>query len=187
MTYNITTPSEYHRALVERLRAKLCDGLAIESYDEFGKVDITEPSVLIQWEDAHPGQRQNDGRYNHQFMLTAHCIIPKGLPNALLQALDLATEVERLLERRALFREPDGNGGQVLLVSSDQVGMPQIQVNGDTSFLLGIDGVESRGVQWLQPLYLGRSLNDPVEIREGFSLAINPINPDDKGEYHPLE
>lgn len=187
MTYDITTPSAYHQALVERLRAKLVDGLAIEAYDEYGKVELKEPTILIQWEDGHPGQRQNDGRYNHQFMLTAHCVIPKGLPNAVLQALDLATEVERLLERRALFKAPDGHGGQVLLVSSDQVGMPQIQVNGDTSFLLGLDGVESRGVQWLQPLYLGRSLNEPVEFREVVSVAINPDNPDDKSAYRPLE
>lgn len=189
MKYDITTPSQYHTALVERLRANLVDGLAIEAYDEWGKVEITAPTILIQWEDGHPGQRQNDGRYNHQFMLTAHCIIPKGQPNALLQALDLAAEVERLLERRALFKEPAAEAGKpdVLLVSSDQVGMPQIQVNGDTSWLLGIDGVESRGVQWLQPLYLGRSLSDgPGEIRRGISVAINPVNPDDPNSYHPV-
>jgi len=50
--------------------------------------------------------------------------------------------------------------------------MPQIQVNGDTSYLLGIDGVESRGVQWLQPLYLGRSLNGQTEVRGGVSHSI---------------
>lgn len=174
MHYDITTPSQYHTALVERLRVNLVEGLAIESYDEWGKVEIKGPTILIQWEDSHPGQRQNDGRYNHQFMLTAHCIIPKGQPNALLQALDLAAEVERLLERRALFKAPAAEAGQpdVLLVSSDQVGMPQIQVNGDTSYLLGIDGVESRGVQWQQPLFLGRSLNGPVEVRGGVGFTI---------------
>lgn len=189
MHYDITTPSQYHTALVERLRVNLVEGIAIESYDEWGKVEITGPTILIQWEDAHPGQRQNDGRYNHQFMLTAHCIIPKGQANALLQALDLAAEVERLLERRALFKAPAAEAGQpdVLLVSSDQVGMPQIQVNGDTSWLLGIDGVESRGVQWLQPLFLGRSLSDgPSEIRGGISVAINPANADDPNSYHPV-
>jgi len=51
--------------------------------------------------------------------------------------------------------------------------MPQIQVNGDTSYLLGIDGVESRGVQWLQPLFLGRSLNGPVEVRGGVGFTIS--------------
>ena len=189
MHYDITTPSQYHTALVERLRVNLVEGLAIESYDEWGKVEITGPTILIQWEDGHPGQRQNDGRYNHQFMLTAHCIIPKVQPNALLQALDLAAEVERLLERRALFKVPAAEAGQpdVLLVSSDRVGMPQIQVNGDTSYLLGIDGVESRGVQWLQPLYLGRSLSDGAgEIRGGISAAINPANADDPNSYHPV-
>ena len=174
MKYDITTPSQYHDALVERLRVNLFDGLAIESYDEWGKVSITGPTILIQWEDGHPGKRQNDGRYNHQVMLTAHCIIPKGGPRALLQALDLAAEVERLLERRALFKAPATEAGQpdVLLVRSDQVGLPEIQVNGDTSWLLGIDGVESRGVQWLQPLYLGRSLNTPTEVRGGISHSI---------------
>jgi len=111
MHYDITTPSQYHTALVERLRVNLVEGLAIESYDEWGKVEIKGPTILIQWEDSHPGQRQNDGRYNHQFMLTAHCIIPKGQPNALLQALDLAAEVERLLERRALFKAPAAEAG----------------------------------------------------------------------------
>lgn len=187
MHYDITTPSQYHTALVERLRVNLVEGLAIESYDEYGKVDITSPTILIQWEDGHPGPRQNDGRYNHQFLLTAHCVIPKGLPNALLQALDLSAEVERLLERRTLFKEPDGMDGHVLLVNQDQVGQPTIQVNGDTSFLLRLDGVEVRGVQWLQPLYLGRSLNDPIEVRGGIRVAVNPANPDDPSEYNPLE
>lgn len=188
MHYDITTPSQYHTALVERLRVNLVEGLAIESYDEWGKVEITGPTILIQWEDGHPGQRQNDGRYNHQFMLTAHCIIPKGQPNALLQALDLAAEVERLLERRALFKAPAAEAGQpdVLLVSSDQVGMPQIQVNGDTSYLLGIDGVESRGVQWLQPLFLGPSRFEEPETRAGWRFAINPNDPDDPSEYQPM-
>lgn len=77
--------------------------------------------------------------------------------------------------------------GHVLLVNQDQVGQPTIQVNGDTSFLLRLDGVEVRGVQWLQPLYLGRSLNDPVEVRGGIRVAVNPANPDDAGEYLPLE
>nr|AKS10292.1 hypothetical protein [Aeromonas hydrophila] len=80
MKYDITTPSQYHTALVERLRANLVEGLAIESYDEWGKIEIKCPTILIQWEDGHPGQRQNDGRYNHQFMLTAHCIIPRASP-----------------------------------------------------------------------------------------------------------
>ena len=188
MKYEITTPSQYHTALVERLRANLVEGLAIESYDEWGKVEITGPTILIQWEDGHPGERQKDGRYNHQFMLTAHCIIPKGQPNALLQALDLATEVERLLERRALFKEPAAEPGKpdVLLVKSDQVGMPEIQVNGDTSWLLGIDGVESRGVQWLQPLFLGPSQFVEPEVRGGVAFAMNP---DDQNSpsFRPLE
>lgn len=189
MKYDITTPSQYHTALVERLRANLVEGLAIESYDEWGKIEIKCPTILIQWEDGHPGQRQKDGRYNHQFMLTAHCIIPKGQPNALLQALDLATEVERLLERRALFKEPAAEPGQpdVLLVKSDQVGMPEIQVNGDTSWLLGIDGVESRGVQWLQPLFLGRSAFSGSEVRGGIAFAMNPDDPDNPNSYRPLE
>lgn len=189
MKYDITTPSQYHDALVERLRVNLFDGLAIESYDEWGKVEIKCPTILLQWEDSHPGQRQKDGRYAHQFMLTAHCIIPKGVPRALLQALDLAAEVERLLERRALFKEPAAEAGQpdVLLVKSDQVGMPEIQVNGDTSWLLGIDGVESRGVQWLQPLFLGRSAFVDPEVRGGIAFAMNPDDPDNPNSYRPLE
>ncbi|WP_395755336.1 hypothetical protein OT595_15695 [Edwardsiella ictaluri] len=177
MKYDITTPSQYHVALVERLRAHLFDGLAIESYDEFGKVEIGQPTILIQWEDAYPGPRRNDGRYTHHFMLTAHCIIPKGHPNAQLQALDLSAEVERLLERRSLFKVPavDTDAADMLLVSTDQVGMPQIQLNGDTSFLLGLDGVESRGVQWLQPLYLGMSLNSAPDVRDRVRYSVQEM------------
>lgn len=185
MKYDITTPSQYNAALVERLRAKIDNSIAVESYDEFGRVEIKQPTIFIQWEDGHPGIRQNDGRYNHQFMITAHCVIPKAIPNAYLHALDLASEVERLLERRTLFKAPADKPGlpDVLLVHAEQVGMPQIQVNGDTSFLLGLDAVESRGVQWLQPLYLGPSLNGEPEIRGVISVAINAKNPDDLSEY----
>ena len=168
MSYSITTPSEFHDALVARLAVRL-PGIAIEGYDEWGAVDITEPCVLVQWEDSQRGNLRQDGRYQHLFMLTAHCVVPRSLPRAALIALDLATEVERLLDHRTLFLDET----EQLLVRSDQVGVPTVLNNGDTTFLLGLSGMEARGVQWQQPLYLGPSLFEPSEERGGFSWAIS--------------
>ena len=181
MSYIITTPSEFHDALVARLTARL-PSIPVTGYEEWGPVDITGPCVLVQWEDSLRGNLRNDGCYHHLFMLTAHCVVPKTLPRAALIALDLATEVERLLDHRALFFVNDE-----LQVSSDTVGVPTVLNNGDTTFLLGLAGMEARGVQWQQPLYLGPSEFDPSEERANWRWAVNPVNPDDAGEYRPLE
>lgn len=180
MTYNITTPSEFNSALVERLAARL-PGIAVESYDEWGPVDITEPCVLVQWEDAQPGHLRPDGRYQHLYMLTAHCVVPRSHKQAALVAMDMAAEVERLLHHRNLFED----AGQ-LLISAEQVGLPTVLNNGDTTFLLGLRGLEARGVQWQQPLYLGPSLFEPSEERGGIRVALNPENADDAGAFMPV-
>ena len=89
----------------------------------------------------------------------------------MLQAIDLAAEVERLIDQNRFGIDPKCTGA------------PEIQVNGDTSYLFGFDGVVARGVQWIQPLYLGRDYFADDEVRSSIWLAVNPKDPDDHGEY----
>lgn len=167
--YQITSPSSFDEALKERLSLfikKVAPDVVISSYEEWGGTEITGTTLMVQWEDAHPGGIQNDGRYQHSQMLTAHCIVPRAHPNAQLLAMDMAYEVERLLFHRRLWMDE-----KTLLIDPEVVGIPDIQLNGDTSFLIGLAGVAARGVQWQQPLNFGASLVEPSEaIRWGYSI-----------------
>lgn len=165
--YDIQSPSAFDSALKERLALFLPAELTIASYEEWGGHHIKTPTLLIQWEDAHPGQQSNDGRYQHGQMITAHCCIPLSHPNAVMTATDMAFAIERLLFRRQLFLEQGS-----ILVDSEVVGMPDIQNNGDTTFLIGLPNITARGVQWLQPLYFGPSLYEPSPTRNGWSFEI---------------
>ncbi|HHG8731121.1 hypothetical protein ABKS78_23990 [Enterobacter cloacae] len=170
----IATASQFYDQLEAGLRAKLVDSIPVAGYDDIDRPEIKGPTVLIQLEDAHPGRRSPSGRYCHTQMITAHCVVPSSLPRAVLVATDLAYEVERIVDLN--------NWG----ISPECCGQPDIQVNGDTSFLFGWDGVEARGVQWQQNIYLGADYFDADEERAGIRLAVNPKHPDKPGEYHPF-
>ncbi|MGL5370792.1 MAG: hypothetical protein ACRDBF_07175 [Plesiomonas shigelloides] len=174
MVEMIDTPSQYYDRLVSGLTNRLVSTVPVMGYDEYGSIELSGPTVFIQFEDAHPGERRQDGRYQHRLMITAHCVVPASVPRATLVALDLASEIERVL-----FMNTFG-------LSALCCGMPDIQVNGDTSFMLGFDGTESRGIQWIQPLYLGSSEFTDSPVRDGIRFAMNPVNPDDPLAYQPL-
>ncbi|MGL5267154.1 MAG: hypothetical protein ACRC9E_13230 [Plesiomonas shigelloides] len=174
MAEMIESPSQYYDRLVAGLTTRLVGDIPVLGYEDFGSVPLNGPAVFIQFEDAHPSTRRPDGRYQHQFLITAHCVVPASVPRAVLVAIDLASEVERVIDLNTFG------------LSSSCCGQPDIQVNGDTGFMLGVDGVESRGVQWIQPLYLGAGAFTPSPIRDGVRFAVNPDNPDDPNAYRPL-
>lgn len=170
----IDTPGQFYTLLTESLRKTLSDNLGLIEYDEAWKQEITRPTVVVQFEDAHPGTRQATGRYCHRQMVTVHSLIPKSTAKAVLQATDLSMEIERFLDLNRFGIDPKCCGA------------PEIQVNGDTSYLFGFDGIVARGVQWIQPLYLGRDYFEPELPRGGIGLAVNPVDPDDPDAYQPL-
>lgn len=175
MALKITAPGEYHEQIMKVFRSRVDSSISVLGYDDIWHQEIISPCVLIQLEDSHPGPRHPSGKYTHRVTVTAHCVLPTSIPKAMLQTADLAAEVERIV---------DGNNFGIAL---DCCGLPEIQVNGDTTFLFGIDGMVARGVQWIQPLYLGRDWFADFpgdELRAGVRLAVNPAKPDAPDEYH---
>ncbi|GDX06641.1 hypothetical protein [Buttiauxella sp. A111] len=174
MRITIESPGQYYEQVVTELRRRITASVAIVEYDEIWNTEITGPSIVIQFEDAHPGTRQATGRYTHRQIITAHCLIPVSVPKATLTATDLACEVERIIDLNRFGIDPKC------------VGAPDIQVSGDTSYLFGFDGVVARGVQWIQPLYLGQDYFADEETRGSVWLAMNPKDPDDKNAYSKI-
>lgn len=175
MSIAIESPGQYYDQVVSELRRRIVSGVAIVEYGDIWKTEVTEPAIVVQLEDAHPGTRQATGRYTHRHIITAHCLIPVSVPKATLTATDLASEVERIIDLNRFGIDPK------------YIGAPEIQVNGDTSYLFGFDGVVARGVQWIQPLYLGRDYFADDEVRGSVWLAINPTDPESRDEYHQIE
>jgi len=175
MSVVIDTPGQFYEQVVGELKSKLVDSLQFIEYAKIWGTEVTGPSVVIQFEDAHPGTRQATGRYTHRYIITAHCLVPTSTEKALLQAVDLTAEIERLIDLNRWGIDPKC------------IGAPEIQVNGDTSYLFGFDGVVARGVQWIQPLYLGQDYFADDEVRSSVWLAVNPKDPDNPEEYHQIE
>ncbi|KFC09033.1 phage protein [Trabulsiella guamensis ATCC 49490] len=148
--------------------------LDIVDYDDIWRTEVTKPSIVVQIEDSHPGTRQATGRYTHRVIITAHCLIPVSHQKATLTAIDLAAEVERVIDNNRFGIDPKC------------IGAPEIQVSGDTGYLFGFDGVVVRGVQWIQPLFLGKDYFSDDELRGSIWLAVNPVDADDKGEYSQI-
>lgn len=170
----IETPSQYFSQLKSELESKLVGSITVAGYDDIRLPEIKSPTVLIQFEDSYTAARRTTGRYTHRLIVTAHCVVPTSVEQATLVATDLAFEVERIMDLNRCG------------VDSKCCGAPEIQVNGDTSFLFHWSGVESRGVQWIQPLYLGADYFDDEEPRGGIRVAINPEHPEEPGEYQPF-
>ncbi len=105
----ITSPSSFDEALKGRLSLFYPEGRArcgrSSSYEKWGGIWITEHHADGAVGGCAPRWDQNDGRYQHSQMLTAHCIVPRAHPNAQLLAMDMAYEVERLLFHRRLWMD----------------------------------------------------------------------------------
>jgi hypothetical protein len=171
MSVKIESPGQFYDRVIDAFRQSLTDKIEIVGYDDVWDREIAQPCLVVQFEDAHPGTRQTTGRYEHRYMLTAHCVIPTSRPRANIDAVDLAAEVERQLDLNRFGIAPEC------------IGAPEIQVNGDTSYLFGFDGIVARGVQWIQPLYLGHDYFGADEERGSVWLAVNPSDPDDRNQY----
>lgn len=73
-------------------------GVDVANYDDWdGKV--RHASVLIELERTTPAVRQNDGRYTHAVTVTLHAVVGRWRKHSALEAVNLATCLERLADR----------------------------------------------------------------------------------------
>lgn len=168
-------PSQLYDQIEDYLTQLMGDELAIEGYVEFGHTVVEAPTLLIEFELGRPGIRSGDGRYCHGYHVSIHCLVPNSMSRSALVALNLAADVERVVD--------ENRWG----IDSGQIDAPNLVRTEPSLFQQGVEGFEGWAVSWSQNLYLGPSLLEPDEERSSVRLAINPVNPDELDEYQQLE
>ncbi len=168
-------PSQFYDQIETLLTQLMGDELAVKGYEEYGRVSIESPTLLIEFELGRPGIRGCDGRYCHGYHVTIHCLMPNSMGRAALVALNVAADIERFVD--------ENRWG----IDSRQIDKPDLVRTEPSLFQQGASGFEGWAVSWTQNLYLGPSLLEAEEVRGGIRLAVNPANQDEPAEYKPLE
>ena len=165
-------PSDFYDAIRGTLESRLSDDVAVESYADFGEVEVVDAMVLIEFEKSEPATRGHDGRYCHQYDITLHAVVGRQRQRAELEAINLAAAIERVADEN-LWGLP-----------YQQVDRPENISSAPSIFKTGSDGYEAWGVSFRQRIYLGASLldDDPV-VREVWMVTTPPADADDESQY----
>lgn len=150
-------------------------GVDVANYDEFdGKVG--DACVLIELERTAPGTRQNDGRYVHVMTVTLHAVVGRFRKFPALEAVNLATALERLADcNRWGF-------------SGRQCDLPQELHSGPSIFQKGADGYDAWGVTFRQGIAPGPDRLPENPVISGMPLVSWRVEDnDDPDRYSPLE
>lgn len=168
-------PSDFYDAIQAELEARLADGVTVESYADFGEVQVVDAMVLIEFEKSEPATRGHDGRFGHQFDITLHAVVGRQRPRAELEAINLSAAIERVVDEN-LWGLP-----------YQQVDRPEAISAAPSIFKTGTDGYEAWGVSFRQRIYLGASLldADPV-VKEVWVATTPPADIDDPAQYEQV-
>lgn len=126
-------------------------GVSVSNYDEFGG-EIGDAEVLIELERTGPAVKLADGRYVHTVSVTLHGVVARWRKYASLEAMNLATALERLVDLNRW-----GLPGR-------QCDLPEGMHCGPSIFQQGKGGYEAWGCSFTQRLAIGPDLTpeDPV-------------------------
>jgi len=170
-------PSEFYTGIVTTLEAKFEEKVEVLSYAEFGTNNVKGIQVYIEIPRFIPAKRHADGRRALNVEIEIHCIVSKSYENAALEVMDLAGDVESLLDVSSKGAGRWGFGQSVELPESvdAQEGL----------FKSGESGYEGWVVSFKQTIYLG---DEAIleETRGGVRLAVNPIDENNPAEYKSI-
>lgn len=170
---SLDNPSDLFFAIGEAIMASV-PAVDVGNYDEFDD-SLKDASVLIEFERAMPAIRDNSGRYAHRYAITLHCVVGRWRRWAPLEAINLASVVERIA---------DANGWGL---PGHQIDMPEDLHTSPSIFKNGAQGYEAWGVSFNQTIYLGESLLPDDPIVSGVMIANQwQVDIDDPGQYTPL-
>lgn len=149
-------------------------GVSVANYDEFdGKVG--DATVLIDLERTTPATRQNDGRYVHDVTVTLHAVVARWRKYSNLEAVNLATALERLADCNRW-----GFHGR-------QCNYPEDLHSGPSIFQGGDNGYDAWGVTFRQRLAIGEVEPEPTLNTAPLVAFTWRVDPDDPANYQPLE
>lgn len=143
-------------------------GVDVGNYDEFDGT-VRDAMVLIELERTSPAVKNNDGRHVHEVTVTLHAVVARYRKFANLEAVNLATLLERLADNNRW-----GFHGRQCQYPSDMHSGPSI-------FQRGRDGYEAWGCTFRQSLAPGpdKLPEDPVMGSPGMPWVAETWKVDD--------
>ena len=172
---SLDAPSDLFFAIGDALLAAI-PGIDIGNYDEFDEC-VSDATVLIEFEHTAPAVRDNSGRYAHEFHITLHAVVGRWRQYAVLEAVNLASLIERAVDTNC-WRLP-----------GDRIELPRDLRAAPSIFKKGRDGFEAWGVSFSQTIYLGPSLldEDPVTVAGPHIANAWEVDADNPATYDALE
>ncbi|RON16045.1 hypothetical protein [Pseudomonas frederiksbergensis] len=156
-------------------------GVSVSNYDEFGG-EVGDAEVLIEIERTGPGVKLADGRHVHNVSVTLHAVVARWRKFAPLEAMNLATALERLVDSNRW-----GLPGR-------QCDLPENMHCSPSIFQQGKGGYEAWGCSFTQRLGIGRVRTPEDPVIGGMPLIAwrmpdddNPPDLSDPDQYKPLE
>lgn len=172
----LANPADLFFAIGDTL-LELIPEITVGNYDEFDK-PVGDATVLIEFERTMPATRGHDGRYAHDLAITLHAVVARWRRWAPLEAVNLATVIERIVDDNRWSLPP----GQC------EPPDPETLHSAPSIFQTGERGYEAWGVHFRQTIYLGESWaeEDPVTTAPGGLAYAWQVDIDDPDNYHPL-
>lgn len=180
----IERPSQVFDAIVGTLRAAIAAGnysaaIDVADYESWGPHSVADRQLLIEFGEMEPTPGENDGRHGQHQEIVIYVVISTVVPKAAREAANLASA----LTRKMRFQR----WGLLPAVIDKPIGVrasPAFFVRGNE----GAKGFEAWEIRFHQLIKYGSDQWPDDEGLEGaIALAINPVNPDDPGEYKNLE
>lgn len=187
----VNKPSDYLDAMEATFASLLNaekDKFDVYDYGDFGRIDITRPTILLEYYKAPGDNRMSDGRLYEDLEVWVHCVFPASVKQAERKAADLSFE----MRSKVICDVPSTNDPEEIRYPRWNWGLAPGTVHRPTNidrqpslFKDGDKGYEAWAVTFIQRVIYG-SVDDTQETREGISFAVND-DVDNPDSYKEIE
>lgn len=166
---SLNKPSEFYTAVVDGLKTKLSADVDVLRYANFNTQEVQGIQLYVEIGDFGHAIRHPDGRRAQKMRINVHCIVSRGIEEADLKALDLASAVDRIVDVNCWEL------GEAVEVPENVSGNEGMMSTGENAF-------EGWEVSWYQTIYLGEvSIFDPAV--KDVLMSVNPESQGSSDEY----
>lgn len=170
----LNSPSAMYNAVIHGLKDRMVETVEVKPYSSFNTDKVAGIQLYVEVPSFSSGTMRADGCYAQQMEFTVHCLVSLAIENAELRALDLASAVDRIVQRNRWGLSGAVDEPQHVSASEGLIGT-------------GRNAFEGWVVTWHQTVYLGKPNVPDDESRGGIRFAINPEDDGNPSEYRPLE
>ena len=165
----LNSPSDFYTSVVNGLRARITHDVDVLRYAKFSSHEVSGIQLYVEVTGFDSAVRHADGRRAQRLQLTVHCLVSRGIEEADLKALDLASAVDRIVDVNCWGL---GNAVEVPENLSANEGMIS---TGENAF-------EGWEVSWYQTIFLGESSVFDPEVKKVL-VSVNSSDESDCSEY----